>query len=88
MVEMITQAMRGEMQQMESNMNTNAQQMGNEIRGMNAKMDTDTNQLKDEMKEMRGEMRQVGRCLQADKMATPRAATNELEGSAPAVRTG
>ena len=27
-------------------------------------------------------MWQVGQCLQADKMATPRAATNELEGSA------
>ena len=40
--------------------------------------------MKEEMEEMRGEMRQVGQCLQADKMATPRAATNELEGSAPA----
>ena len=33
---------------------------------------------------MRGEMRQVGQCLQADIMATPRAATSELKGSAPA----
>ena len=33
---------------------------------------------------MRDEMRQVGQCLQAGKMATPRAATNELKGSAPA----
>ena len=33
---------------------------------------------------MRGEMRQVGRCLQPGKMATPRATTSELEGSAPA----
>ena len=46
---------------------------------------------------IRGEMRQVGRCLQAgimafasevqttaDKVAPPRAATNELKGSAPA----
>ena len=50
----------------------------------------------DEMKEMRGEMRQIGRGLQAGtarmlaitgKMATPRAATNELEGSAPALQS-
>ena len=52
--------------------------------------------MKEEMKKMRGEMRQVGRCLQAGtarmlaitgelKMATPRAETNELGGSATAV---
>ena len=35
-------------------------------------------------KEKRGETRQMGHGLQADKMATPRAATNELEGSPPA----
>ena len=35
---------------------------------------------------MRGEMRQVGQCLQAGKMATPRAGSNELGGSAMAVR--
>ena len=29
-------------------------------------------------------MRQMGQCLQAGIMATPRAATNELKGSAPA----
>ena len=40
--------------------------------------------MKDEMKTMRGEMRQVGQCLQADKMAPPRAATSELNWSAPA----
>ena len=33
---------------------------------------------------MRGEMQQMGRGLQAGIMATPRAATNELKGSAPA----
>ena len=38
--------------------------------------------MKEEMKKMWGETRHVGQCLQADKMATPRAATNELEGSA------
>ena len=35
---------------------------------------------------MRGEMRQMGQCLQAGIMATPRAETNELGGSATAVR--
>ena len=38
------------------------------------------------MEKMRGEMRQMGQCLQAGIMATPRAATNELGGSATAVR--
>ena len=33
---------------------------------------------------LRGEMRQMGQCLQVGIMATPRAATNELKGSAPA----
>ena len=33
---------------------------------------------------LRGETRQVGQCLQADKMAPPRATTSELKGSAPA----
>ena len=51
-------------------------------------MDTNTNKLKEElkgeMKKMRGEMRQVGQCLQADKMAMPRAGLSELKGSAPA----
>ena len=59
---------------------------------MTNKMKEETRQMKDEMREMRGEMRQVGQCLQAGTMATPRAATNELKGSAPAgedrVRTG
>ena len=36
------------------------------------------------MEKMRGEMRQVGQCLQAGKMATPRAGTSELKGRAPA----
>ena len=55
--------------------------MGSEI---NKKMDGNTNGMKDEMKEemekMRGEMRQMGQCLQAGIMATPRAGTNELGG--------
>ena len=37
-----------------------------------------------DMREMRGEMRQVGQCLQTGKMATPRAGSSELRGSAPA----
>ena len=42
------------------------------------------NKMKEEMREKRGEMRQVGQCLQAGKMATPRAGSSELKGSAPA----
>ena len=45
-------------------------------------MDTNTNK----MEEMRGEMRQMGQCLQAGIMGAPRAGTNELRGSATAVR--
>ena len=58
------------------------------------------NDMKDEMREMRGEMQNMGRSLQAGmkaitcsetqtarkKMATPCAGTNELKGSATAVR--
>ena len=45
--------------------------------------------MKDEMKKMRGEMRQVGQCLQAGTMALPRAPTNELGGGVHRrVRTG
>ena len=47
------------------------------------RMDAHTQAFINDARELRGEMRQVGQCLQADKMATPRAATNELEGSAP-----
>ena len=77
---------------MKSGMDENAQQMREEITN---KMDTNTNkmeantngikeEMKDEMEKMRGEMRQMGQCLQAGIMATPRAATNELKGRAPA----
>ena len=52
--------------------------------GMENEIKNNTKGIKEEMKEMRGEMRQVGQCLQAGKMATPRVVTNELEGSAPA----
>jgi len=67
-----------------------AQQMNSKIDGNTNKMDTNTNEIKngmkEEMKEMRGEMRQMGQCLQAGIMAAPRAGTNELGGSATAVR--
>ena len=51
---------------------------------MSKKMDANMQAFRSDMRALRGETRQVGQCLQADKMATPRAATNELEGSAPA----
>ena len=58
--------------------------MGANINATREEIKNNANGIREEMKTMRGEMRQVGRCLQADKMATPRIATNELEGSAPA----
>ena len=58
---------------MEANLKENAKQMKEETNGM-----------REEMKKMRGEMRQVGQCLQVGKREPARAATNELEGSAPA----
>ena len=67
MVEMITQAMRGEMQQMESKMNGNARQLENKMEGMEEKMEgntkkmeANTNGMREEMKEMRGEMQCMG----------------------------
>ena len=78
-------------------MNAKMEGMEEKMEGNTKKMEANTKgikeEMKDEMKNMRGEMRQVGQCLQAGtarmlaitgKMATPRAATNELEGSAPA----
>ena len=70
---------------------------------MSNKMDAHTQAFINDARALRGEMRQVGRGLQAGtakimaiarsearttvcKMATPRAATNELGGSATAVR--
>ena len=47
-------------------------------------MDAHTQAFINDVRALRGEMRQVGQCLRADKMAAPRAGTNELEGSAPA----
>ena len=51
---------------------------------MNSKMDANMQAFRNDMWALRGETRQVGQCLQTGIMATPRAATNELEGSAPA----
>ena len=61
-------------------------EMKEEINGIKKGMEANTNGMREEMKEMRGEMRQMGRCLQAGIMATPRAGTNELGGSATVVR--
>ena len=68
------------------------------LAGLNNKMDGMAQQLKEELKKeiknnmdahtktLRDEMRRVGQCLQAGIMAPPRAGTNELRGSATAVR--
>ena len=60
------------------------------LAAMNANMETNTQQMNNKMDGMtqtlRDEMRQMGQCLQAGIMATPRAGTNELGGSATAVR--
>ena len=60
-----------------------AKQIKEETNEMKEEIKNNTNGMREEMKEMRGEMRQVGQCLQAGKMATPCATTSELEGSAP-----
>ena len=62
-------------------METNTNRMENK---MEANLKENAKQIKEEMKEemekMRGEMRQMGQCLQAGIMPMPRAATNELGG--------
>ena len=88
------QQMGNEIRGMNEKMDTNAQQMKNEMDGMNANMNK-------KMEEGRGEMQKMGHGLQAGimafasdemwtagrkKMATPHAGTNELGGSATAVR--
>jgi len=69
---------------MEANLKANT----NGINEMNGRMQRMNDNLDNKMDGMaqtvRGETQNMGRCLQAGKMATPRAATNELEGSAPA----
>ena len=60
--------------------------MKNEMDSMNSKMDANMQAFRNDMRALRGETRQVGQCLQAGIMATPRAGANELRGSATAVR--
>ena len=67
------------MQQMQSKMDTNA-------RNLMDRMDAHTQAFKRDMRTQQGELQQIGRGLQAGIMATPRAGTNELGGSATAVR--
>ena len=50
------------------------------MQGMKDEMRTNMEANTNKMEEMRGEMRQMGQCLQAGIMATPRAGTNELGG--------
>ena len=69
-LDMILQAMEANTKRMENNLDEMNDEFRSDIRAWG--------------KEMRGEMRQVGQCLQADTMAPPRAATSELKGSAPA----
>ena len=100
MVEMITQAMRGEMQQMKSGIDENAQQMKEEIKNkmetstceiktnacrMSNKMDANMQAFRSDMRALRGETRNMGQCLQAGIMAAPRAGANELRGSVDCV---
>ena len=48
------------------------------------RMDANMQAFGSNMRALRGEMRQVGQCLQAGKRTLPRAATDELKGCAPA----
>jgi len=93
MMEMFRQVMSGDMQQMKDEMKTNvkenakenAKEIKEEMNGMKNKMDANMQAFRSDMRALRGETRQVGRCLQAGIMATPRAGANELRGSATAV---
>ena len=80
----VTAAMQQMKGEIKNEMNGNAQRMEGKMEANINGMKKMRGEMQNEMKEMRGEMRQVGQCLQAGKRATPRAATNELEGSAPA----
>ena len=69
------------------------QQMKSGIDGMENKMEANTQTLRGEMQRMgldlqkgQGALKEELKCLQAGKMAPPRAGTNELRGSATAVR--
>ena len=60
------------------------QALENKLDGIKANMETNTQAFRSDMRALWGETRQMGQCLQAGIMATPRAAMNELKGSAPA----
>jgi len=62
----------------------NAQQMSDTMDSMNSKMDANMQAFRNDMRALWGETQGVGQCLQAGKMATPRAGSSELRGSAPA----
>ena len=59
-------------------------QLWAELAVMSVNMDANTQVLINDARAWRGETQNMGQCLQAGKIATPRAATNELRGSAPA----
>ena len=80
----VTAAMQQMGKGMENKIEANTNKMEASAKGMKEEIKNNAKQMKDEIKEMRGEMRQVGRCLQAGIMATPRAGSNELKGSASA----
>ena len=71
------QMMQGMENRMGNNMNENLKENARQMK-------EETNGMRGEMKKTRGEMRQVGQCLQADRRELPRATTSELKGSAPA----
>ena len=87
--------MNGKARQMEDRMNGNARQMTNEMKEeINKTIDGMTQTMRGEMQQIgRGLQAATARIVAiarsearttAGKMVTPRAATNELEGSAPA----
>ena len=78
------QQMQGEIKNNTNEMNGNAQQMESKMDGMKEEIKNNTQAFKSDMRALRGGTWQVGRCLQAGKMATPRAGSSELKGSAPA----
>ena len=53
------------MQGMNAKMEENTNEMKEEINGIKKGMEANTNGMREEMKEMRGEMQQIGQCLQA-----------------------
>ena len=83
-LDMILQAING----MKNETNGIKEEMKDEIKKMRGEMRQMGHGLQAGMKAIiavaRDETRNMGRCLQAGKMATPRAGSSELKGSAPA----